>query len=108
MSPKKCYEKPRQKVFADDFDRDAIHRNIHRMYDEKRHLTLTIILEALREDDLFSGGCTSLAKLLKDMEFSYKKSTTKGAIIVVYSYSMYFQVRTTTSSLILLTNTTLT
>ena len=77
MSPKKRYEKPRQRVFADDFDRDAIRRNIHRMYEEKRHLTLTIILEALREDDLFSGGRTSLAKLLKDMGFGYKKINNK-------------------------------
>ena len=59
LSPPKML---RERVF-DDFDRDDICRNIHHMYEEKR---LTVILEAL-QDDPFSDGCTSLAKLLKDV-----------------------------------------
>ena len=77
MSPKKRYEKSRQRVVADDFDRDAIRRKIHRMYEEKKHLTLTVIRQILRADDLFSGGQTSLAKLLKDKGFSYKRVNNK-------------------------------
>ena len=77
MSPKDRYEKSRQIICVDDFDRDAICRKIHRMYEERKHLTLTIILYALKEDDLFSGGRSSLAKLLKDMGFGYKKVNNK-------------------------------
>ena len=47
------------------------------MYEEKKHLTFTIVLHALKEDDLFSGGCTSLSKLLKDMGLGYKKVNNK-------------------------------
>ena len=28
------------RVFVDDFNRDAIHRIIHHLYEEKKHLTL--------------------------------------------------------------------
>ena len=47
------------------------------MYEEKRHLTLDSILEALGQVDLFSGGCTLLEKLLKDMGVGYKRINNK-------------------------------
>ena len=85
MCPPKTVTKSHDKSFCvDDFDRDAIRRNIHRMYEEKKHLTLTIILHALKEDDLFAGGRASLAKLLKDMGFGYKKVNNKRYPSVMY------------------------
>ena len=68
MCPPKIVAKSHDKSFV-DFDHDAIRRNIHRMYEERKHLTLTIILHA--------GGRSSLAKLLKDMGFGYKKVNNK-------------------------------
>ena len=76
-SPIKRYKQSRERIFVDDFDRDAIRRKIHRMYEDKQHLTLAIIRQALRTDGLFFGGKTSLSKLLKEMGFSYKKINNK-------------------------------
>jgi len=49
---------------VDSFDRDATRRELHRMYEEKQHLTLVSIQQALKKDGLFYGKRTSLAKLL--------------------------------------------
>ena len=59
------------------------------MYEERKHLTLTIILHALKEDDLFSGGRTSLAKLLKDMGFGYKKRQQQKVSLMDVMYCTY-------------------
>lgn len=81
-SPKKRYEKSRQRIFVDSFDRDAIRRKIHRMHEEKKHLTLDVIRQALRTDGLFPGGRSTLAKELKKMGFSYKRINNKRYISI--------------------------
>ena len=48
--------KSRLRIFADDFNRDAICHKIHRLYEEKKHLTLNVIHQVLKENDLFEGG----------------------------------------------------
>ena len=55
-SPQKRYDQSRQRIFVDDFDRHAIRRKIHRLYEEKKHLTLNVIHQVLEEDDLFMVG----------------------------------------------------
>ncbi len=72
-SPQKRYVESRQRILVDDFDRDAIRRKIHHLYEEKKHLSLNVIHEILKEADLFLAGRSSLAILLKDMGFKYKK-----------------------------------
>ena len=81
-SPKKRYDKTRERVFVDDFDRDAIWWEIHRMHEEKKHVTLVSVCKALRDDGLFSGGRSSLGKLLARIGFGYKNINTKGEYII--------------------------
>ncbi len=54
-------------------DRYAVSRKIHHLYEQKKHLSLNVIHEILKEDDLFLAGRSSLAKLFKDMGFKLKK-----------------------------------
>ena len=61
-SPKKRYEKSRQRIFVNDYDRDAGHRKIHHIYEHKQHLTLTSIQQVLIADGLYYGGRTLLSK----------------------------------------------
>ena len=86
QSPKKRYEKSRKRIVADDFDRAAIRRKIHQLYEEKKHLTLRVICSILKADALFSGERSSLAKLLKDMGFGYKKINNKRCIANAFMY----------------------
>ncbi len=76
-SPQKRYDQSRQRIVVDDFDRDAIRRKIHHLYEQKQHFTLNVILEILQEGELFHGGRSSLASLLNDMGFKYKKINDK-------------------------------
>ena len=52
-SPMKRYEKSRQRIVTDDFDRAAIHQKIHQLYEERKHLTLEVICSILKADGLF-------------------------------------------------------
>ena len=72
-SPKKRYEKTRGKE-------DLFMTSIVMPYNERfiactrkrKHVTLVSICKALRDDGLFSGGRSSLGKLLGRMGFGYK------------------------------------
>ena len=76
-APHKRYDQSRRRIFVDDFDRDAIRRKIHHLYEEKKHLTLDVIHQVLEECDLFNGGRSSLAKELHGMGFTYKRINNK-------------------------------
>ena len=76
-SPKKRYDTTRQRITADDFDRDTIRCKIHSMYEEKRHLTLTIMLYELKRAGLFQGERTVLHSVLREMGFKYKRMNNK-------------------------------
>ncbi len=76
-SPQKRYDQSRQRILVDDFDRDAIRRKIHLLYEQKQNFTLYSIHEILQDADLFHGGRSSLASLLNDMGFKYKKINDK-------------------------------
>ena len=92
-SPKKRYEKSRQRIVTDDFDRAAICRKIYQLYEERKHLTLKVICSILKADGLFSGERSTLAKLLKNMGFGYKKIKNKryaaAHYIYIYVYLLY-------------------
>ena len=101
-SPKKRYEKSRQRIVTDDFDRAAIRRKIHQLYEERKHLTLKVICSILKADGLFSGERSTLAKLLKNMGFGYKKINNKryaaANITFIFMYIYYNFSDTTLSS----------
>ncbi|XP_065905339.1 uncharacterized protein [Dysidea avara] len=71
-TPRKRYKRSRIRVDADSFDRDAIRRKIHSLYDKKENLSLSKILSKLQNDGVFSGGRTSLRRVLKDMGFKHR------------------------------------
>ncbi len=54
-----------------------IRRKIYHLYEQKQNFTLYSFHEILQDADLFHGGRSSLASLLKDMGFDYKKINDK-------------------------------
>ena len=43
-SPSKRYKSSRKRILTDDFDKDAIRRKIYKIYEEKKHVTLSSLL----------------------------------------------------------------
>ena len=76
-SPSKRYKKTRERISVDDFDTDAIRRNVHEFYERREYPTLEKLLQVLKEKELFDGGRISLWKLLRKMGFRYKKVNDK-------------------------------
>ena len=78
-SPKKRkrYTVPRFAINVDDFDRAAIRRTVHRMYEQKEYPTLNRLLAKVRASGVFRGGRTTLFLLLKRMGFRYHKMNEK-------------------------------
>lgn len=72
-TPKKKRQ-PRRVTSVDNFDADAIRRHIYNYYLRKEVPTLKKLVASLRECDLFRGQKSSLAKVLKEIGFTYKKS----------------------------------
>ena len=60
-SPKKGkrYTVPRFAVTVDDFDRGAIRRTVHKMYEQKEYPTLDKLLAKVRANEIFPGGRTT-------------------------------------------------
>ena len=71
-SPVKRYVKSRKSICVDDFDVAAIRRTVHEFYNRKEYPTMTKLLAVLKEKELFSGGRTTLWKLLREIGFKYK------------------------------------
>ena len=53
----------------------------------KKHVTLVSVCKALRDDGLFSGGRSSLGKLLSRMGFGHKKITKGEYINILFYYA---------------------
>ena len=67
----------------DDFDKEAIRREILAYYERGELPTLDSLLEIVKEPPLsFKGGRTSLWTLLKSMGFRYKKHCSNRAILM--------------------------
>ena len=52
-SPAKRYKVSRTKIQVDDFDQCAIRRTIHRLYSEKKYVTIKNLLTELKKENLF-------------------------------------------------------
>ena len=51
-SPAKRYKESRVRIDVDSFDVDAIHRTVHKFYEQKVYPTLDSLLQVLKEKDL--------------------------------------------------------
>lgn len=71
-SPAKRYENNRVRINPDEFDRAALRRTIHDFYSYKEYPTLDKLLQKVHDKSIFSGGRSTLAKVLKSMGFRYK------------------------------------
>ena len=76
LIPTKRYIASRVCVNVDSFDKEVIRRTIHSFYDKREYPTLTKILEALREKEIFRGGRFCLWRIIQEIEFTYKKKET--------------------------------
>ena len=65
--------KSKKHVIVDGFDCDAIQQTDHEFYTRKEFPTLEKLFQILKEKELFLGGCTTLWKFLKKIEFRYNK-----------------------------------
>ena len=71
-SPAKRFKKSRVRINPDEFDRAAIRRTIHDFYSSKEYPTLDKLLTKLHDKNIFHGGRSTRAKVLKTMGFRYK------------------------------------
>ena len=53
QSPAKHYKVSCTKIQVDDFDQCAIHHTIHRLYSEKKYVTIKNLLTELKKENLF-------------------------------------------------------
>jgi transposase len=65
----------------DDFGKSAIRRHIVSYYERKEVPTLKKLGHSLKEAGLFCGGKTSLAKVLKELGFVYKKFNNRKVLM---------------------------
>ena len=56
----------------DDFNVEAIRNEVHAFYGRKEYPTLDSLLGALKDKNLFQGGCTTLWKVLREMGFRHQ------------------------------------
>lgn len=73
QTPKKKKHKQSRFLLMDDFDRTAIRRHVVNYYKNKEVPTLRKLQVTLREASLFSGSLRTLSKLLKNLNFRWKK-----------------------------------
>jgi hypothetical protein len=73
-SPAKRYKASRVRIVVDDFDTDGIRRTIHQFCE---YPTLKKLSSVLRGKCLFTGHRTALWKLLRKIEFTYRKVNDK-------------------------------
>ena len=75
LTPIKRYITSRIRINPDSFDREAIRQTLHTFYDQRKYLTLTTLLETVRQKGIFSGGRLCLWRVVKEMGFTYKQQT---------------------------------
>ena len=61
----------------DDFNVEAICKEVHAFYGRKEYPTLDSLLGVLKDKNLFQGGHTTLWKVLREMGFHHKKYQNK-------------------------------
>ncbi len=64
-SPQKRYDQSRQRILVDDFDRDAIRRKIHHLYEQKPNFTLYSIHEILHDARFVSWWAVITCKFVE-------------------------------------------
>lgn len=72
-TPSKKVMKPKRVTGVDTFQKDAIRRHIYSYIMRKEYVTLKKLMISLKEANLFKGSKSSLANLLKRLNFRYKK-----------------------------------
>ena len=71
-SPEKRYRKSRVLINVEDFDCGVIRKTVKEFYENKTYPTLDKLLTKLKEKNVFKGGRSTLARVLKSMGFRYK------------------------------------
>ena len=79
-SPEKRYTASRVQIVLDDFNVEAIRKEVHAFYGRKEYPTLNSLLGVLKDKNLFQGGRTTLWKVLREMGFRHKKYQNKQYI----------------------------
>ena len=79
-SPEKRYTASRVQIVLDDFNVEAIRKEVHAFYGRKEYPILDSLLGVLKDKNLFQGGRTTLWKVLCDMGFHHKKYQNKQYI----------------------------
>ncbi|XP_026330569.1 uncharacterized protein LOC113238062 [Hyposmocoma kahamanoa] len=86
-TPKKKRQ-PRRVTSKDNFDVDAIRRHVYDYYLRKEIPILKKLVTSLRDSELFRGQKSSLAKVLKDSGFSYKKADKRKILMERHDVAM--------------------
>lgn len=81
LSTPKSKRRPRVVTNVDDFDADAIRRHVYDYYLRKEIPTLRNLIVSLKRNGLFRGEKSSLAKVLKIIGFSFKKSNKRKILL---------------------------
>ena len=79
-SPEKRYTASRVQIVLDDFNVEAIRKEVHAFYGRKEYPTLDSLLGVLKNKNLFQGRRTTLWKVLREMGFRHKKYQNKQYI----------------------------
>lgn len=82
-TPKKR-KREKKVVGIDNFDAAAIRNHIYGYYSRKEYPTRKKLIISLNEAGLFSGGKTSLSKVLKSIGFRYKKADKRKILLERY------------------------
>ena len=73
----------RHNFIFDDFDKFVLRRTVQTMYEKKKVLlTLNNIMEMLIRKIEFSGGLSTLSKVLKSLGFSYKRCSQNRKVLM--------------------------
>ncbi|XP_045501415.1 uncharacterized protein LOC123698708 [Colias croceus] len=80
-STPKRKRRPRKVTGVDDFDADAIRRHVYDYYLKKEIPTLRKLIVSLQRSGLIHGQKSSLAKVLKTIGFSFKKSDKRKVLM---------------------------
>jgi len=72
-SPRKTFKRVKYATHIDDFDVDIVRRTVHAFYDNREYPTTQKILSAYKEKTGYEGSRTSMWRILRSLNFKYKK-----------------------------------
>lgn len=72
-SPRKNLIRVKPVTELDDFEKDVIRRSVQEFYDRGEYPTLKKLRDILKEKINYKGGITSLHKILRKLDFRYRK-----------------------------------